>query len=61
MSILHLFSIFNLWSYNLKWLIKNNNNPQCLHNRKNNQIFALRKVRNDINVIAMTWTKSREK
>ena len=43
-----------------KWLIKNNNNPQCLHNRKNIRIFALRKVRNDINVIAMTWTKSRE-
>ena len=34
-------------------LIIDNNWAKCLHNRKNIRIFALRKVRNDINVIAI--------
>ena len=34
-------------------LIIDNNYPEYLHNRKNIRIFALRKVRNDINVIAI--------
>ena len=41
-------------------LIIDNNYPACLHNQKNIRIFALRKVRNDINVIAIAWTISRE-
>ena len=41
-------------------LIIDNNYPEYLHNRKNIRIFALRKVRNDINVIAIAWTISQE-
>ena len=41
-------------------LIIDNNWAKYLHNRKNIRIFALRKVRNDINVIAIAWTISQE-
>ena len=41
-------------------LIIDNNYPEYLHNQKNIRIFALRKVRNDINVIAIAWTISQE-
>ena len=34
-------------------LIIDHNWAKCLHNQKNIRIFALRKVRNDINVIAI--------
>ena len=38
-------------------LIIDNNYPEYLHNQKNIRTFVLRKVRNDINVIAIAWTK----